>query len=212
MASGRKGQSEITLGAGHIVGMFLAVVVLCGVFFTLGYVMARGGSAGKHFAAGSSGVDATGIPATGNGEPTATGWDFYPAKPSSATGSAGGSITPLTPSAASATQPPASAAAPAPVSGPISMSPRPAGVRMDRTPPRLPTGSQGVLLQVAAMSNRTDALALAGFLKQKGYPAFAWGPSADRLYRVQVGPYADSKQAGRARLALEKEGFKSILR
>jgi cell division septation protein DedD len=85
-------------------------------------------------------------------------------------------------------------------------------MRIVRTPPLLPTGSQGVLLQVAAMSNRTDALALAGFLKQKGYPAFAWGPSPNRLYRVQVGPYANSKQAGRARLELEKEGFKSILK
>jgi DedD protein len=208
MASGRKGQSEITLGAGHVAGMFLAVLVLCGIFFTLGYVMGRGGSPRKSSVAGarSTGIGGSGNSATGSGAPAATGWDFFPQK-SSSNGSSVGATPGLT------SQPASSATAEAPArSGPISMPARPVGVRIDSKPPVLPDGHAGVLLQVAAMTNRSDALSLAGFLKQKGYPAFAWGPSPDRLYRVQVGPYGDSKAAGAARVKLEKEGFQSILK
>jgi DedD protein len=212
MASGRRGQSEVTLGAGHIVGMFLGVVVLCGIFFTLGYVMGRGGSPQKASGAGSnpSGMNA-GNAATGTGEPVSTGWDFFPNKSSSSNSAAGGATPGLTPRPSATPRPTASAAPPAPV-GPISMSPKPAGLRIKPKPPPLPSGREGVLLQVAAMANRGDALALAGFLKQKGYPAFAWGPSNDHLYRVQVGPYRDTKAAGAARITLEKQGFKSIVK
>ncbi|HVB34753.1 MAG TPA: SPOR domain-containing protein [Patescibacteria group bacterium] len=210
MASGRRGQSEINLGAGHVAGIFLAVVVLCGIFFTLGYVMGRGGSPGKASGTGGSSpaMTAGGSQATGNRAPGSTGWDFFPNKSSSSHGPAGTPSPGLTPGP----QPVASAAGRSSPSGPISMTPRPAGVRIDRKPPSLRGGRQGVLLQVAAMANRGDALALVGFLKQKGYPAFAWGPSSDRLYRVQVGPYANTKAARAARIHLEKEGFRSILK
>lgn len=200
MASGRRGQSEITLGAGHVAGMFLAVLVLCGIFFTLGYVVGRGNSPRKAAGAngGSSPIDVGGNLANKNGTPASTGWDFYPNKSSSPSGSS--APRGLTP-----------APAPQP-SGPISMSPKPRGLRVERKPPSLPGGHTGDLLQVAAMANRGDALALAGFLKQKGYPAFAWGPASDRLYRVQVGPYSDLKAARAASRMLEKDGFKSILK
>lgn len=202
MASGRRGQSEITLGAAHVAGMFLVVVVLCGIFFTLGYVMGRGNSAGKSSASGpgSAALDAGGNRAAGNRAPAA-GWNFFPNKSSSSRASAGRPVSDVSSRAA--------ARAPA---GPISMSPKPAGVRIERRPPRLPDGREGVLLQVAAMENRTDALALVGFLQRKGYPAFAWGPASDRLYRVQVGPYPSPKAAGAMRKKLEKAGFQSILK
>jgi DedD protein len=205
MASGRRGQSEINLGAGHVAGMFLAVVILCGIFFTLGYVMGRGASPAKAASAGSgaSAIDSGGNPATAKKAPLSSSWDFFPKNASSSKGVAASPIAPLTPQPSASSQP---------VAGPISMSPKPAGVRIDRTPPLLRGGRVGYMLQVAAMENRGDALTLAGFLKQKGYPAFAWGPGPDRLYRVQVGPYGTPKQADVIRIGLEKEGFKSILK
>lgn len=212
MASARRGQSEITLGAGHVAGMFLGVVVLCGIFFTLGYVMGRGGPSRKASEAGgnSPGMGSHSARATGNRGPGSPGWNFFPEKSSSSDRSAAsrGPRTqppPRAPSTSSAAEQPRR-------SGPISMAAKPAGVKIDRRPPLLSTGREGLLLQVAAMANRGDALALVGFLKQKGYPAFAWGPSSDRLYRVQVGPYANSKAAHQARVKLEKDGFKSILK
>lgn len=205
MASGRrKGQSEINLGAGHIAGMFLAVLVLCGIFFTLGYVLGRGSSPGKESgaSAGSAAIHADGNTTGGSGSTVGSGWDFFPKK-STSNGLAASRIPPLTPQPAAGAQP---------TSGPISMAARPVGVHVEKRPPLLGGGQTGYLLQVAAMENRGDALALAGFLKQKGYPAFAWGPAADRLYRVQVGPYPNSKTAGDVRIDLEKQGFQSILK
>jgi cell division septation protein DedD len=210
MASGRKGQSDITLGGGHVAGIFLGVVVLCGIFFALGYVMGRNRSSGLLPAVSTSKtspVNANGELTTGKGAPASTGWDFYPR--TSASGKRLDSTPGLTPA-----KPVAAIPTPAPPAprGPIAMQPRPAHLEIVSRPPALAGGRPGISLQVAAMRNRTDALALAGFLKKKGYPAFAWGPGSGRLFRVQVGPYRDAKAAETARRQLEHEGFKSILK
>jgi len=67
-------------------------------------------------------------------------------------------------------------------------------------------------LQVAALLREADALALAQALQEKKFPAIVTTPSTDKYYRVQVGPYADTKSATAARRELEKQGFKSIVR
>ena len=68
------------------------------------------------------------------------------------------------------------------------------------------------MLQVAAVLHQDDALALAQALQQKKFPAFVLPPSADKYYRVQVGPYADNQTASNARKDLEAKGFKSIVK
>jgi cell division septation protein DedD len=68
------------------------------------------------------------------------------------------------------------------------------------------------MLQVAAVLHQDDALALAQALQQKKFPAFVITPGADKLYRVQVGPYADNQAASNARQQLEANGFKSIIK
>lgn len=217
MPSGRRGQSsDITLGGGHVAGIFFGVVVLCGVFFALGYVMGRGSTA--RATAGQGGKAAAVVDASGNltgqpGQPAPT-WDFFPkkSKPTAASGSSPlpglvqPTSTPAQPHAAAA------AAALAPPSGPVSMAAKPPGVRIEPKAPRLSGGGPGVSLQVAALKKRGDAVALAGFLQERGYPAVAWGPGPGHLYRVQVGPYPNLKAAKAEKQKLEQVGFKSILR
>lgn len=210
MAGGRKGQSDITLGGSHLAGIFLGVVVLCGIFFALGYVMGRNGSPGLLPAvtgSKSSPVNADGELNSGKGAPASTGWDFYPR--TSASGKRLDATPGLTPAKPVTAMPKPAPRAPR---GPIAMQPRPKHLRIVRRPPTLAGGRPGISLQIAAMRDRTDALALAGFLKKKGYPAFAWGPGHDRLFRVQVGPYRDAKSAEAARRHLQHEGFRSILK
>ena len=207
MAGARsRGQSEVTLGAGHVIGIFLGAVVLCGACFALGYFMGRGHGAprGAGSAAIAPGANADGDLTAKKSTPATPSWDFFPnksAKNSSATPG-------LTPEKAPEVHSPAHP----PPSGPISMPAKPAGVNIDRKPPVLSSGRPGLSLQVAALRDRADAISLAGFLKQKGYHAYAWGPGPDRLFRVQVGPYATAHQAQVAQKKLEREGFKSILR
>jgi DedD protein len=214
MASGRKGQSDITLGGGHVAGIFLGIVLLCGIFFTLGYVMGRNRNSSLLPANSKApAVNADGELATKQGTPASTGWDFYPKK--SASGHSSVPTPGLTPEASAKPEPTSvetTPAPPAPRGGPISMAAKPTHVAIDRNPPVLRNGHEGISLQVAALRDRADALSLAGFLKQKGYPAFAWGPGSDRLFRVQVGPYKTPKSAEAAKQKLEREGFKSILK
>jgi cell division septation protein DedD len=74
----------------------------------------------------------------------------------------------------------------------------------------IPKGA--IMLQVAALATEGDALALAQALQQKKFAAFVLTPSADKFYRVQVGPYADAQSAAAARRDLEAKGFKTIIK
>ncbi len=76
--------------------------------------------------------------------------------------------------------------------------------------PLIPRGA--ILLQVAALTQEQDALALAETLQQKKFSAFVLMPSTDRYYRVQVGPYPDAESARLARRRLEKQGFRAIVK
>jgi DedD protein len=104
--------------------------------------------------------------------------------------------------------PPASTvkAQPAPSSAAASSKSQPASMNG----PLIPHGS--ILLQVSAMTKESDALAMAQQLQQKKFPTIVIPPGADKFYHVQVGPYSDAKAADAARAALEKAGFKSIVK
>jgi cell division septation protein DedD len=74
----------------------------------------------------------------------------------------------------------------------------------------IPSGA--VLLQVAASPRESDALRLAGALRQKGFAALILEPTADKFYRVEVGPYTDRQSVRVGKLALNREGFQVIVR
>jgi cell division septation protein DedD len=74
----------------------------------------------------------------------------------------------------------------------------------------IPPGS--ILLQVAASLRESDALTIAVALRQKGFAALVLEPTADKFYRVEVGPYTDAQSAHLAKLALNHEGFQVIVR
>ena len=76
--------------------------------------------------------------------------------------------------------------------------------------PLIPRGT--VVLQVAALTRESEAVALVEALRKKNFPAFVLMPSADHYYRVQVGPYADTESAYIVRRRLENEGFKPIIK
>jgi DedD protein len=215
--SGRRGGAERVLESRHLVGLFLGVVLLCGVFFTLGYVMGKTQYGGLVHAAEALSRSASpdrasekprpaepaAEPAPANGE-----WDFYSknnnndrlqpeAKPSASAAHDNGE-----PAATAKTAPPS-----APSASPAAKT-VPASARFDA--PRTSKGS--VILQVAALTHQGDALAMADALQQKRFPAFVVAPTGDSFYRVQVGPYADAKAAESAKSALDRAGFKAIIK
>ena len=75
------------------------------------------------------------------------------------------------------------------------------------------TTTGGYYVQVAAVSRREDAEALVEALKKKQYPAFtANNAAADQFYHVQVGPYADVKDAEAMRARLIGDGYNPIVK
>jgi cell division septation protein DedD len=71
-------------------------------------------------------------------------------------------------------------------------------------------------LQVAALQNRQDAEALVNVLKERGYPVFIVSPedahASDSLFRVRVGPFASRDEEEKTRQELETEGFKPFVK
>jgi len=209
--NGRRGGAERVLESRHLVGLFLGVVLLCGVFFTLGYVMGKTQYGGLVHAAEALSrtsperasekpgpAEPAAEPAPANGE-----WDFY-----SKNNNNDDRLQPATKPAASAAQNNGGSAAPVKTAPSAAAKTVPASERYPA--PRMSNGS--VVLQVAALTHQGDALAMADALQQKKFPSFVVAPTSDNFYRVQVGPYPDAKAAESAKSALDKAGFKAIIK
>jgi DedD protein len=214
--NGKRGGGDRVLESRHLVSLFLGVVLLCGVFFTLGYVMGHNQYGGPVHAAESldngepigrpsvkpkaeAAPVAAATPAPANNE-----WDFYSKK------SNDGQIDPVAkpemakPVAAVAARP-VSPQPSAPVYGAKTVQ---AAARYEA--PRLVKGS--IVLQIAALTHESDALAMADVLQQKHFPSFVVTPTSDNFYRVQVGPYPDEHAADSAKAALDHAGFIAIIK
>ena len=196
-----EGHGERTIGSGHLVALFLGIVVLCCVFFILGYEMGR--AQYEHGGAAASAAR-TGGPAA----PAAT-----PAKPEATPAGWPASSAPGTSAAAETAKPaaaPAAAAGKAPAGTPAPSGASRSSSAASLKAPVIPKNA--IVLQVSANNNEADALALAKLLQEKSFPAFVLTPTTDQWYRVQVGPYADAKSADQAKAALAKLGFKAFKR
>src|ERR1700727_1377119 len=89
--NGKHGGGDRVLESRHLVGLFLGVVLLCGVFFTLGYVMGRTQFSGVAHAESPTKTPIPRQPPTRETPTTAAtprtggdsgnGWDSYSGKP-----------------------------------------------------------------------------------------------------------------------------------
>ena len=78
--------------------------------------------------------------------------------------------------------------------------------------PETPHASAYVV-QVAAVTKKEDAEALAGALRKKNYPVFlASNTPNDALFHVQVGPFTDIKDAEAMRNKLSGDGYNPIVK
>lgn len=209
----RKLGGDFVLESRHLVGLFLLLVVIFGVVFTLGYLMGRsqGDAVGRAVVASnprkpeppaatppSAKVNSASPGEDSDPAKKSSDWDFYhSADPQSASDH-------LQPAPKPAPAPvPAAKAAQSSPSAKVAKPPKPAlGGSL------IPKGT--IMLQVAAVLHQDDALALAQALQKKKFPAIVLPPSSDKYYRVQVGPYPDNAAAANGRKDLEANGFKSI--
>jgi DedD protein len=187
--------TEITLGTGKLLGLFFFLVGVCALFFALGYSLGRKAE-----------------PAITTVTPTPVA---QPAPAASKVSSPPAAAPPVKPDEQKEASPgptPAAEAKPEATTPPANANPAqtPAANPADSTA-TLPTG--GYFVQVAAVSKQEDADALVDALKKKDYPAFVAPQSvSDKLFHVQVGPYADVKDAEAMRTRLIGDGYSPILK
>ncbi len=76
------------------------------------------------------------------------------------------------------------------------------------------TGPGTIVVQIAALSREDDAVSLAGALRKKNYSVFVVNNPAtnDKLYHVQVGPFATLPEADAMKAKLIAEGYNPIVK
>ena len=214
-----EGEFELVLGNKQLLSVFFIVVILIGVFFTMGYIVGRNSGPGVDNVAAKRTTTESPAPSLPGpspaGAPVATESYGPPAQTQPAT---------TTPGQAQLTQP--VAAAPTPEAVP----PKPKKVseekeikdRENTKPQKItrPDPSTFLMskiepgqtyLQVAAVK-RPEAEILARVLRRKGFlqAVVVQGPKED-LFRVVVGPVKDREALQKTKADLEAAGLKSIV-
>jgi len=210
------------LSTRHLILVFLAGVALCGVFFSLGFLVGYNERSAR-MAPVTERVSAPAtIPPTINPpletvpvgpNPTETSTPTVPPPPAPLqAGSPHLSSRDQKLETAPRTSSPVIAAP----SSPAKAEKQPVSSGTAPTAAGAGGPGTGLAVQITASRTRQDAEALVKVLKGRGYPAFLVAPgnahTNDNLYRVQVGPFASREDAEKARTRLTQEGFKPFIR
>ncbi len=207
MARTEDGEFELVLGNVQLISVFLIVVILLGVFFSMGYIVGRN-SVPAAVAAAPAKPIVVEPPSHKDTEPVASS----------------------TPPASTEPTPPAAETKPAPAESPFekpepvkpSPSPAPPPEEKKPAPHEKKTEPPSARAAVATVdrpaagrywqvvsTSRPEAEIIAGALAKKGLTAVVAPSSKEGFYRVLVGPVGDASDAAKTRSQLEGAGFKS---
>ena len=200
----REPRHEPEGGTGKVLFYFFALVALCAVALAVGYMMGKRTSP----ATAETGAPAatTTAAASGAAKPgPSRALDAAPAQatPSPmATPAASSSPSPSPTTAVNTTKPAEKTATEAKPTAAANLAPEMGGAAL-----------KGFMVQVAAVSRQEDADALAGALRKKQYPVFVMpGTGTDKLLHVQVGPFAELKDAEAMKAKLAADGYNAIVK
>ena len=217
--------NEVTLSTSTLLGIFFALVLVCAVFFGFGYSLGRHSiqSASTNNAAAAEDPNFNGFKPS-PGSPAAQGGSkstIGDTRSASTTRTAANDSASVK-SSPSPTQPPT---APAASSGPSNVTAKnsaaqPSPARVAAPPPGQPasaavsgnTSSVPAMVQIAAVSHQEDADVLVRALKKRGHDVIARQDPTDKLIHVQLGPFANRKDAEAMRQTLLTEGYNAIVK
>lgn len=195
--------TEITLSTGKLLGIFFALAIICGVFFTMGYLLGKSTSAG-----GRTEVVATvpsssaGKPYAGNRTPEAVTQTCPPGSPNCAATS--------TSAPSSSAKPVDQQAAAQQAAG--NKTPDQSAMQSSAGTDAKTGAASSFMVQVAAVTKQEDAEILVTALRKKQYPVFIANAAGDPLFHVQVGPFSDRKDAEAMRTRLSGDGYNAIVK
>ncbi len=200
MAMAASQDTEITLGTGRVLGLFFGLVVLCAIFFGMGFSLGKNSTKAQadDSPASSPVASKDGKRPSAVTVPTASkqsqDMTFYKSVGQKSADSELSSNT---------------SAGTSPETGSPQAEPDVKATDASTSPvPPL----NGYYVQVAAVSKQEDADALVDALKKKQYPAQATQTGSDKLFHVQVGPFTAIKDAEAMRTQLLSDGYNPILK
>jgi cell division protein FtsN len=188
----QEGEFELVLGNKQLLSVFFIIVILLGVFFTMGYIV------GRNSAPVSASTDRAPVPSVSRPDTSSRPSASAPAEAVTQTPAAAQDNT-ATPAATPepAAKPPERAKT---AEKPIEVSP---------VGSRLITPEPGqMFVQVSSMLAQAEADIMVDVLAKKGFHSvMAPGPNEGK-YRVLVGPVRDAPEASKTKAELEQAGFK----
>ncbi len=227
-----KRDGGLMLGSGTLLGIFFGLVMVCGLFFGLGYSVGHRSAVDAEAQAGlERPVQAASVAGELRAKPSAAtapepvgGAVSEPVSQAAAAGvqeqaDAEASTTPdngnpsaWPPDAARTEKPtagkllqPAIAEKPVVEKVPASTPDKAAGAGIGAVPP-------GVMVQIAAISNAGDADVLVKALGRHGYTPSVRKDEGDAFLHVQVGPFASRAEARAMQQKLLGDGYNAILK
>jgi DedD protein len=186
--------TEITLGTGRLLGLFFGLIIVCALFFGLGFSMGRN-SVKSTLTMEQSPVAPN--PAAPNAEQKAS--------PAMAQKSA-------TDGAAATSEDDTAQSRTPTVSSPSASSSSTVPAPELSAPSQLSSGGAAYTVQVAAVSKQEDADALVSALRKRAYPVFIASNGSDKLFHVQIGPFNDIKDAEAMKTKLTGDGYNPIVK
>ena len=235
-------ESDITLGPGKLLGLFFMLVAVCGVFFAIGYSLGKTSAREQAMndktplnaslsapAVGDSSVAKPSAVVSAKNEPQATASDeqsaaksqpdmtFYNAVKQSDRGSQSAATEGAQPADAKAQQEQAADPRSCETCCACRRQARSGSqsdAKVEVKPAVAPVAGGAFVVQIAAVSREEDAAALAGALRKKSYTVFVVNNPAvhDKLYHVQVGPFATLQDAEAMKVKLTGEGYNPIVK
>jgi cell division septation protein DedD len=211
---GQRRDTELTLNPATLLGIFFGMVLLCGLFFGLGFAVGRYGPSdspsGPQVAASTQ---QTPLAASSKPKPSAV--------PQANT----------QPQRAMVNLPSDTSRAPAATSQlPVNSTPanpyaqpqvRPALPPVEYQPPAPPAATSrvepatmpiaGMMVQIAAVMHPEDAEVLVGALRKRGYAVSVRRLPTDNLIHVQIGPFKSRDEANSWRQKLLNDGYNAIV-
>ncbi len=224
--AGTGNDTEIALGTRSLLGIFFGLVLICAVFFGLGYSVGR---AGGSRAALQPSTDTTASPGDSrvpkpSPEQTLTPVETSPADTDQGTGAAGSMDNTLAPQPVSTQTPPPASAPPPAANSPArtpntapSTAPRAPVTPLARQPapvlqPAAATAPTSFMVQVAAVRIQQDGDILVDALKKHGYTAVVRHEPQDQLLHIQLGPFTSRADAMAMRAKLLADGYNAVVK
>jgi DedD protein len=215
--------AEITLGTRSLLGIFFGLVLICGIFFGLGYSVGRVGSAQDVPTSPTAGLSAeshlqkpsaaqeTLTPVTTPG-PADSGNPGPSQDAAAASAPAQNGTAPVTTVVDENTGPAAKTSpAPAPQLTPAVVT-QPVATAGSAPPGPAGTAPAAFMVQVAAVRVQQDADILVSALGRRGFQAVVRHEPQDALLHVQLGPFATRAEAMTMRSRLLAQGYNAVVK